>query len=666
MAKTPNIVNIVVSDSTTQAISQNFKSIQEQFKNTLSRDGSLPNNMDADLDMNSRDILNVDTLDARRFRVDGKEFWDIVPDVSEAVTEAQLAAEIAVQAAINASQYDPAYASSVSPEAFGAVSGGIVDSTIALKAAVASGAKVIDGGNRTYKVNGKLSLSNKQTLRNIELDFSGYSEAGSKIFLEINGQGVVDSALLVANVAEGTYTVDVDPLDGSKFAPGDYVRISSTEVYPYTGATVRRGEIRRVRSVVGGQITFREATYEAYNLISGVVTLSKLSMKEDVTLDGVTLIGIPSPTANCRGVQTNWTKGLRIVNSRFKSIDTYCAALFNSVEFNVSSNSFEGVYYAGEGTAFYGILVSNCCQWGVIHGNIGEEVRHLVTTTSSATYPGQPYHIVVSSNVMHNAMAGGATDSWAYENHGFGRWIIWNANVADGCRVGFNLERGDQVLTNNIVRNFSYYGIYFDNSSQDLQNVLVQSNFIQGPTFATTNSIGIRIEAEALSVRKNIKITDNIISLLAQVGNVTTGIWVGLGNGPAVNCSVENNTITREGTAPYSISEFGVRTFQQGWTIKGNIIRNFERAIFTNTDETVITGNVISNALQGANATAVEVQGSKCIVSGNSFFRMNRAVAISAASDSTVVVGNTQIDSTVPTLSDSGTNTVTAFAGGGF
>lgn len=58
MTKRPTIPTFQGSVSTTQ-LNTAFSNIKTAFDNTLSRDGSLPNHMAADLDMNSNDILNV-------------------------------------------------------------------------------------------------------------------------------------------------------------------------------------------------------------------------------------------------------------------------------------------------------------------------------------------------------------------------------------------------------------------------------------------------------------------------------------------------------------------------------------------------------------------------------------------------------------------------------
>ncbi len=63
MAKQPNLTNITSPYGSKDVINTNSTEIQEAFLNTLSRDGSSPNNMQADLDLDSNDILNVGTLE---------------------------------------------------------------------------------------------------------------------------------------------------------------------------------------------------------------------------------------------------------------------------------------------------------------------------------------------------------------------------------------------------------------------------------------------------------------------------------------------------------------------------------------------------------------------------------------------------------------------------
>lgn len=70
MAKKPNLGQINSSVFTVGQLNAAFTKIDNAFENTLSRDGSSPNNMLADLDMDSNDILNAGVLDGTSLNVD--------------------------------------------------------------------------------------------------------------------------------------------------------------------------------------------------------------------------------------------------------------------------------------------------------------------------------------------------------------------------------------------------------------------------------------------------------------------------------------------------------------------------------------------------------------------------------------------------------------------
>lgn len=65
MAKltTTDVANLIGAETTAiSTINNNYDLIETAVENTLSRDGTSPNTMSADLDMNSNDILNLGTL----------------------------------------------------------------------------------------------------------------------------------------------------------------------------------------------------------------------------------------------------------------------------------------------------------------------------------------------------------------------------------------------------------------------------------------------------------------------------------------------------------------------------------------------------------------------------------------------------------------------------
>lgn len=74
MAKRPTINTLANTASPTYLtqLNQNFTNIRDQFDNTLSLDGSTPNAMNADLDLNGNDLLNAGSVNTATLRIGGQ------------------------------------------------------------------------------------------------------------------------------------------------------------------------------------------------------------------------------------------------------------------------------------------------------------------------------------------------------------------------------------------------------------------------------------------------------------------------------------------------------------------------------------------------------------------------------------------------------------------
>jgi hypothetical protein len=71
MAKKPTLTTVSSGFNSTTTLNNNFIALRDAFDNTLSLDGSTPNAMNADLDMNSNDLLNVNELSAGSLTLNG-------------------------------------------------------------------------------------------------------------------------------------------------------------------------------------------------------------------------------------------------------------------------------------------------------------------------------------------------------------------------------------------------------------------------------------------------------------------------------------------------------------------------------------------------------------------------------------------------------------------
>lgn len=75
MAKRPTINTLTNTASPTYLtqLNQNFTNVQQQFDNTLSLDGSTPNAMNADMDLNGNDLINANSVNTASLRIRGRE-----------------------------------------------------------------------------------------------------------------------------------------------------------------------------------------------------------------------------------------------------------------------------------------------------------------------------------------------------------------------------------------------------------------------------------------------------------------------------------------------------------------------------------------------------------------------------------------------------------------
>ena len=86
MAKGPTFSTITAAFASASKLNSNFSAITTSFTNTISRDGSSPNTMSADFDMNTNDILNAGAINAVTIVVNGTSLATQVTNAANSAT----------------------------------------------------------------------------------------------------------------------------------------------------------------------------------------------------------------------------------------------------------------------------------------------------------------------------------------------------------------------------------------------------------------------------------------------------------------------------------------------------------------------------------------------------------------------------------------------------
>lgn len=77
MAKKPTVTTVSSGYASNTQLNNNFTAVRDAFDNTLSLDGSTPNAMQADLDLNGNALLNVGNIDADNLTLNGQTVTEL-------------------------------------------------------------------------------------------------------------------------------------------------------------------------------------------------------------------------------------------------------------------------------------------------------------------------------------------------------------------------------------------------------------------------------------------------------------------------------------------------------------------------------------------------------------------------------------------------------------
>lgn len=147
-----------LSDVVATTINQNNSLIETAFDNTISRDGSSPNQMNSNLDMNYYDILNINELSADDIIVNSESVIQRIAGEASLRAAADAALSTRISSLENGDLVDT---HKVNPLEFGAKGDGVHDDTDAIQQMVDSNYTVVDwlGSEYTWLIKDTITVS---------------------------------------------------------------------------------------------------------------------------------------------------------------------------------------------------------------------------------------------------------------------------------------------------------------------------------------------------------------------------------------------------------------------------------------------------------------------------------------------------------------------------
>lgn len=476
------------------ALNANFDAIETALENTLSRDGTAPNNMDANLDMDSNSILNTDTVYASKVRA------------NEVYINGSLVVPSQLAQATNASvvQYTPAgtgavtttvqakLRETVSVKDFGAVGNGSTDDTAAIQLALNSGAKKIYAPAATYKILGTLTIPTGVCLEGDGPEQTIFDGSSTTYAALTSGQHI--------RTAEGSYTA-LPALSGNvvkgattlTFASAPSLQINDVFLiynptdFSYSGfrAEYRAGEYLRVASISGNTVTLQGTLADSYT--AAAVSMYRYDGMTTCTLSNFKLIGLndlsnPVFGLNLISCVDSLVDNVKVTNCSYTSIGTQ--RCFNiSLTNCTATENFANSASSGE----YGLAIGNSHIVHVIGGYYAS-FRHGITT-GGGTGIGRVTNRYVIINGAHIT---GSNGSQVMDFHGNTEYSTVSNCTIDGGFAGggdYLLLTGNQIRANTANGQVAMYM-----SEMRGLNITISNNIIENPNASTTNSRGAFID----------------------------------------------------------------------------------------------------------------------------------------------------------------------------
>ena len=480
MAKKPSITTIASGYYSRNALNTNFENLRDKFDNTLSLDGSTPNAMQADLDMNSNDILNAQTTNTESLRING-----VLVAPTSIITAPDATAINYNQGGTGAQNRTLAsrLRDHVSVKDFGAVGDGVTDDTTAIQNALNSGAKTVYAPAGTYVVNATLSVPKDVSIMGdganaTTFDCSNTPDGSITDAAHIKTPLATFTALpaLGSNVTKNDTTLTFS--SAPTLSVGDIIVIYNPTDFSWLGSRsyYRAGEYMRVATVSGSTVEIEGSTCDSY--VAANVNVYRVDDMTSCMMKGFTVLAKPASAVAISGIALRTAldssiEDVRVSNSTY--IGIVIEMCFNTQLRHCTATDDFVDQFGGE----YGLAISNSHILNVIGGSYTSH-RHGITI-GGGTGIGRVPNRYLSIVGAHIATTG---SSQAADIHGNAEYVTYDSCVMDGglviggdfAKINNNNIRGKQVNGPSAILGGEFYGFNFTITNNTIQNDQIGSN----------------------------------------------------------------------------------------------------------------------------------------------------------------------------------------------
>lgn len=502
----------------------------------------------------------------------------------------------------------------------GAVCDGTADD-VQINAAIASGRRVIlSSGTFVMAARLDANVSNfsleGRGIGITILDFTAL--VAGTYFINVNGGISAVTANLAANAAAGATSVTVATGEGSEYATGDWLLVSSTEAF--NASSQDKGEIVQVSGVAGDVVSFVSPLADSYTTATSA-KVEKLTAYSNHEYSGFTILADDEST----GINFEYLMHINVHDIEIKICKKAGIRLEGATFVRITNNKIQGCNMAGFG---YGVAGGYASRNVLVNGNSFLDCRHAVNFGDDDG-TGVSRECVADGNVVSYDSTNTGS---GFDTHDGAEGAVFSNNVVVGAALSSIQSKGT-ILIGNTCR-YYYDGHALVQITANADDTLISNNDIRGvgnvsgliqidAGSSRTRLIGNHIEGTVYTV-----VYAQNASKVYLIGNTITG-------------SGDANTVTILGSAAGSQEDIHIRDNELVATSAGRAGLYIVLSSTGNLDNVSITGNNFHDSPQGLHihgTSTGKIQ--QVLIANNHFDDAVLAMYIEDLADELLIVGN--------------------------